>query len=84
MVPTDEDFVPLDVAMAEVLSSSRCYSSPVLQSLMPSFSSSTSVSCLIGCHCVLIAPDEYSWRGIWRENYGFLLNRIANYPNHQV
>ncbi|KAL5103585.1 RING finger protein 10 [Taenia crassiceps] len=44
VVPTDEDFVPLDVAMAEVLSSSRCYSSHVLQSLMPSFSSSASLS----------------------------------------
>ncbi|KAL5961694.1 RING finger protein 10 [Taenia solium] len=44
IVPTDEDFVPLDVAMAEVLSSSRCYSSSALQSLMPSFSSSASLS----------------------------------------
>ncbi|VDM19459.1 unnamed protein product [Hydatigera taeniaeformis] len=43
VVPTDEDFVPLDVAMAEVLSSGRCHSSPVLQSLMPSFSSSASL-----------------------------------------
>ncbi|CDS39848.1 RING finger protein 10 [Echinococcus multilocularis] len=39
-----EDFVPLDVAMAEVLSSSRCHSSPVLPSLLPSFISSAGPS----------------------------------------